>query len=101
MQIKKFIHTQLLLNLFLFPVLVAYGLPISLLQILGNFIFIPIFTIFIFISFLIFISEILYIPNGFFVYLLELLTDIIYWVGDWGSDRFVLALYKPCFFLSP
>ena len=99
MQIKKFIHTQLLLNLFLFPVLVAYGLPISLLQILGNFLFIPIFTIFIFISFLIFISEILYMPNGFFVYLLELLTDIIYWVGDWGSDRFVLALYKPCFFI--
>lgn len=70
----RFIQAQLVVTLFSLPLLITWGLPISFLSPIGNLIFSPVLTLFLFISSLIFFTELLFIPNRFLIWLLEKLT---------------------------
>ena len=71
-----FANVHLFITLISMPILIAWGLPISLLSPLGNLIFNPVLTVFLLLSSLIFFTEMLYIPNGIFIWLLEQVTKI-------------------------
>lgn len=68
------LHLQLFLTLISWPILIFWGLPLSMMSPLGNLIFSPIVTLFLLLSSFIFFCELLCIPNAYLIYLLEKLT---------------------------
>lgn len=70
----RFMTMQLFLTLASLPIMAAWGLPISLMSPIGNFLFHPLLTLFLLISSFIFFCELFYIPNGIFITALEYLT---------------------------
>lgn len=90
-----FIQLQLFITLVSLPILIAWGLPISIMSIVGNLIFSPFLTIFLLISSLVFFFEILHIPNGFLIYLLELCVHLWSWFLSWGSSQWLIGFAKP------
>lgn len=75
----RFLQLQLYLNLCSLPILIAWGLPISLLTPLGNYIFNPFLVIFLLCSSVIFFFELLVIPNGWLIWCLEKIGAL--WIG--------------------
>jgi hypothetical protein len=74
----KTIQLQLFITLCSWPLLLWWGLPLSLLTVIGNILFIPFLTLFILISFFIFFGELVHIPNGFLIFCLEQLSSLWY-----------------------
>lgn len=70
----KALQTQLLLSIMSLPILVHWGLPISLMTIVGNLIFTPILTFMLILSSLIFFTELFYIPNNYLTNILNMLV---------------------------
>jgi hypothetical protein len=66
------------------PIIINWGLPISLLSPVGNILFTPFVTIFLLLASLIFFCELFFIPNGLFIHALEYLylcwLSIMKWV---------------------
>ena len=94
-KVIKFIHIQLFITLVSIPILLCWGIPISLLTFAGNFFFTPILTAFLFFSSLIFFCQLLHIPNGIFIYCLEHITHWWLWIMHWGTKRCLVALPLP------
>lgn len=91
----SFIHLQLFITLISMPILLAWGMPISLLTFAGNFLFSPILTAFLLLSSLIFFCEILCIPNSFLVWALEHLTHWWLWLMKWAGHGSLVAFALP------
>ena len=76
--IINYLHTAIRMQIFItlvaLPILVLWGLPISALTIVGNIIFAPLLSCFLLLSSLIFFAELMYLPNGWCIALLEKLT---------------------------
>ncbi len=96
----KFLEFQIFLNLVSWPILLHWGLPVSILSPIGNIIFAPIFLVFILVSGLLFFSEILNIPNFFLVFILDKTTDIWEYFLGFGSDYFLWAGVRPPVYFS-
>lgn len=91
----KFLELQLFLNLVSWPILLNWGLPVSLLSVVGNFVFTPVLSIFILFSCLIFFTEILYIPNYYLIFVLDKLTNLWAYSLSFGSEKVLLPVIKP------
>jgi hypothetical protein len=91
----RFAYLQLFLSLVSLPIMLAWGLPISLLSPLGNLLFGPVITLFLCISSLIFFSEILHIPNAWLITCLEQLTS--WWLTIMHADNasWLVGFIKP------
>ena len=85
-------HVQLFLSLISLPILVAWGLPFSLTTVFGNLIFTPFLTIFLLISTGIFFLELLSLPNGWLIYLLEKLCTFWMYCLDNGSTAWLYGI---------
>lgn len=72
--LARFLYLQLFISLIALPILLCWGLPVSLLSPVGNLIFGPALTLFLFLSSLLFFTELLYIPNGWIAYALDAFT---------------------------
>ena len=72
--IVQFITIQLFLTLISMPIIISWGLPISLLAPLGNALFSPVLTLFLLLSSLIFFTELIHIPNNWLIWILEIIT---------------------------
>lgn len=85
--IFRFLELQLFITIVSLPILIAWGIPISLLSFAGNLLFSPVFVGFLFLSSIIFFCEILYIPSTPFTYLLTWLTH--FWTAclNMGSNK--------------
>jgi len=70
----RFIQVQLFITTISLPILLSWGLPISLLSPLGNLIFFPVLVLFLLLSSLVFFFEIIHIPNEWLIYCLEKVT---------------------------
>ncbi|HLJ30818.1 MAG TPA: hypothetical protein VKU36_00120 [Candidatus Babeliales bacterium] len=70
----KSIQLQLFISFISLPFLIGWGLPISILSPISTLVFGPFLTAFLLISSLIFFLELLYVPNTFFIWLLEKVT---------------------------
>jgi len=86
-KLSNFLFIQTVLFLVSAPILIYWGLPLSILSFIGNFIFIPFLSIFLGLSIFIFISEILYIPNIWLINFYNIFTKV------WLS----LLSYRPSF----
>lgn len=95
----KFIHLQLFITLISIPVLLCWGMPISLLTFAGNFLLSPILTAFLLFSSLIFFCQMLHIPNGIFIFCLEHITH--WWLKfmKLANAQFLLGLSQPSIIL--
>jgi uncharacterized RDD family membrane protein YckC len=91
----RFIQLQLFLTLLSLPILICWGIPFSLLSPLGNLIFGPALTLFLFVSSLLFFSELISIPNAWLVYGLEKITHYWLMIMHADSQRWLIGFIKP------
>jgi hypothetical protein len=94
-QALSFVHLQAFLTLICLPILILWGLPISILSPLGNIIFSPFLTLFLLLSSLIFFCEILYIPNSLFIWLLDMLTRVWTYILSFQHKYALVGLRIP------
>lgn len=90
-----FIHIQLFVSIVSLPILVSWGLPISSMAPVGNLLFGPFLTLFLGISCIIFFTELLYIPNGIFIWCLEQVTALWHYLLGYGSKTWLLSFCRP------
>jgi hypothetical protein len=95
----SFFELQLFVSLISWPLLLAWGLPLSWATPIGNLLFNPLLSAFIFVSSLCMFTELLSIPNEALIWLLEQLTNLWLWCLSWGHDSFLLSFPKPPFLL--
>src|SRR5579885_38459 len=91
----RFVQLQLFLTIISLPIMLVWGLPISILSPIGNLIFGPVLTVFLFLCSLIFFCELLHIPNTLFIYALEKVTD--WWLTIMIADpqTWLIGFVKP------
>lgn len=95
-----FIELQLLISVVILPILIAWGLPISIMTIIGNLIFAQFLTAFIFISALLFTCDLLGIPNAYIIIALEWVTNAWYYLLSFGSVHWLVGYPAQLFLLS-
>lgn len=93
--LTHFIELQLFLSLISLPLLIAWGLPVSLLTPMANLIFNPVLTAFLFVSSLLFFTELVGVPNGLLVWALNVITKWWIWVLDWYHHSWLIGFVKP------
>ena len=96
----KFLHLQLFLTLMSWPVLLYWGLPISLASIVGNLIFGPFLLVFLLLSSLIFLGEFLSIPTTLLIWLLEYISNLWYTILLWSDRSWLLFYAQPSFIVA-
>lgn len=96
--ILRFLQLQLFLSLMALPILLCWGLPLSLLSPIGNLIFAPILTLFLLFSSLLFFTQLLHIPNGWLAWALELITNIWLYCMQADSHPWLFGFAKPSTF---
>lgn len=99
-KVCTFLETQLFIGVFCMPILIAWGIPISKMTIIGNLIFSPVITIFLFLSFLIAITEIFYIPNMLLIKLLDKISNVWLKVISWGQKSWLLGIKTELLYLT-
>ena len=95
-----FLELQLLISVVITPILIAWGLPISIMTIIGNLVFGYFLTAFIFVSTLLFTSDLLGIPNSFIVLTLEWITQIWHYFLSFGSAHWLVGFSSWLFPIS-
>ena len=90
-----YLHAQLVVTLVSLPILVAWGLPISIMSVVGNFIFSPIMTFFLMLCSLLFVTTLLGIPNGWLVVALERCQQLFSWLLSFGKKEWLVCFSKP------
>lgn len=91
----KFLQLQLFITLISFPILISWGLPISLLSPVGNLIFAPVLTLFLLLSSLIFFTTLLHMPNGLLCFCLEKTTEWWLWFMEYANKSWLYGFAKP------
>ena len=86
-----FLELQLLISLVMLPILIAWGLPISYMSIVGNFIFSPFLTIFIFASAIFFIANCFNLPNAWTVFCLNKITVTWEYILSFGGAHWFIG----------
>ena len=89
------IQLQLYLTLISGPILVYWGLPVSVASPLGNILFHPLLTAFLLLSSLIFFCQILHIPHGIFVYALAKTSHSFHYFLAFGSQQWLIGFVQP------
>lgn len=89
------IQMQLYLTLISGPILVYWGLPVSVASPLGNILFHPLLTAFLFLSSLIFFCQILHIPNSIFVCALQKTSHSFHYLLGLGTQQWLMGFAKP------
>jgi len=99
MNIKKWILSSIQLQLYLTlmssPILAYWGLPISLASPLGNILFQPVLTAFLFLSSVIFFCQILHIPHGLCNLALNYTSHIFHSLLRLGSNSWLMGIPQP------
>lgn len=93
--ILAFMHLQFFITLCSLPLLSIWGLPFSIVSPVGNFLFAPYMTGYLFLALIIFISELFFIPNQILLYGLERYTDFWIWLLSYNSPTLIIPL--PCY----
>lgn len=94
-KILYFVLLQLFITAISLPILIWWGLPISLVTPFGNLLFGPLLTLFLFVSSFIFFTELIQLPNGILISLLEKLADFWHILASFGSKTFLISFVKP------
>ncbi len=89
------IEFQLILMLFSWPILLCWGLPLSLMAPFANIIFVPFLSLFILISSFIFFTELLLIPNNFLIKILDFLSKTWFYLLSKSSKFWLISCKYP------
>ncbi len=89
--ILDFLQVQCFLSLVSLPIIVAWGLPFSLMTIIGNFVFSPFIILFLLCSSLIFFTELLSIPNFYLISILTSVTQFWLYCLSFGSKKWLIG----------
>ncbi len=96
----KYIRLQLFITVCAFPLLASWGIPLSYAALVGNLIFTPFISAFLLVSSLIFLTELLFIPNSFLLAILELIASCWLSLLQYGSRSWLFGCRTPhAFFL--
>ncbi len=99
--IIHYLSLHLFLSLVSLPIIAAWGLPSSWLSPLGNFLFNPFISFFLFISSIAFFSELMGIPHVWCNWLLEQLTTMWHWILPLAPTHVLYGFYQvPLWILS-
>lgn len=90
-KILRTIYLQFILLFVYIPVLIYWGLPLSAMTVVGNIIFLPLLSIFLTLSFLIFFTELFAIPNKIFH--LIFMKFSTFWLNllNFGSSKWLIG----------
>lgn len=76
-------------------ILSAWGMPVSYMSFVGNLLFVPAITVFLLFSSLIFITEVLCIPNAIIIKIFSELTDWWEKILSLGNKEWLMGIIKP------
>ncbi len=88
----KGMQVQFFISLISLPVLVAWGLPFSLMTVIGNLFFTPFLMLFLLISSLIFFLQLLALPNQWCIAALEKIYALWMYLLQFGSMRWLYGI---------
>ncbi|MFH1831210.1 MAG: hypothetical protein ABH827_00255 [bacterium] len=91
----QFVQMQLIITIIALPILIHWGLSMSVMSLVGNFIFTPIFALVIILSSLIFYTELLCIPNSFLVTCYEHVISFWDRILDIGQKSWLVEYAHP------
>lgn len=93
--LTSFFQAQLVVSIVSIPILVGWGLPISLLTFFGNLVFAPVLIAFLVLSSLIFFMQLLHIPNGILISILKIISST--WINflQLGTRSWLWGFYRP------
>ncbi len=95
-----FLELQLLISIVILPILISWGLSISIMSIVGNLVFTYFLTAFIFVATLLFTTDLLGIPNYYVAQLLEWVTFAWHYCLDFASPAWLVGIASPIFIIS-
>jgi len=93
--LMRTIYIQLYLSLMSSPILIYWGLPVSLAAPIGNILFNPLLVVFLFFSSLLFFTELLHIPNSLFALILNYCTRFMDYCAGFGSREWLIGFARP------
>ncbi|MCB9493007.1 MAG: hypothetical protein H6679_01910 [Epsilonproteobacteria bacterium] len=93
--LTSFCQAQLVVLVISLPILISWGLGISVMSMFGNLCGVPLLTLFLLLSSLLFFSELLGLPNGFLVSLLEKHTQLCDWLICSGKKEWLFFCPQP------
>jgi len=91
----RFFYIQMFITLASLPILINWGLPLSIMGPFANLIFTPFLMLFLFFASLIFFSELIYLPNGYLIYALECLVKCWSYILSLHSPLWLISFTKP------
>ncbi len=98
-RIKKHFYDHLFVQLYItlisLPILISWGLPLSVMTFLGNLVFIPFITIFLILSSLIFFTELISIPNTILTNLLNITSKLFIYCLHFGKQSWLIGFATP------
>jgi hypothetical protein len=95
----NFMAIQCFVTLVSLPILIAWGLPLSIATPVGNIIFSPFLTAFLLFSSLIFITELIGIPNSILIYCLETIHSTWNYLLSYGTHAWLLYYKLPSYYI--
>lgn len=95
-KLVPFVELQLFLTTASLPIFAYWGLPISYMSPIGNFLFAPLVSLFLFFSSLIFFTQLVGISPSFLTTMLEYTTRFLVWcVNEGGSKEWLIGSPQP------
>ena len=87
----RLIYIQLLLFFIYVPILICWGLPLSLMAIVGNILFLPFLMLFLSLSFFIFMCELCHIPHLIIHSLFSKFINLWILILSYGSSKWLIG----------
>lgn len=94
-KLAPILELQLFLTCISLPVLIGWGLPVSLVSICSTPLFAPLFTLFLLFSTVILITQLLHIPNAWPIYILECITNSWHYILSFNSPSWLISIVRP------
>lgn len=98
--LSKALELQLFITITSLPIFIYWGLPISYMTLVGNILFAPILTIFMFLSAIVFITELCCIPNSLIIYGIDAISSWWLWLLSYGSPSWLIGFKQELFWIS-
>ncbi len=89
------IKLQFLLSALSLPILIAWGLPLSIMSVVGNLLSTPFFMGVLMLSSLLFLTEMLHVPNSLLCWAIEHLTVIWHYLLNLSTNAWLIGFGAP------
>ena len=91
-KILRLIYLQIMLLFVSIPILICWGLPLSIMSVIGNMIFLPFLSVFLTLSFIMFFTELIAIPNNLVNIIFVQFSAIWLKLLNYGSSNWFISV---------